>query len=153
MPMAIFNSYCYMTGGIRKVRCVDSSPYFIVLTRFLSLPCVKLHGASPCTGVTGAPTAGLNGAAKNLSRNSCFSMIPFMFVSKYLNHDLRIEVSWDIWDGIGNDWSSMEVCRGLPVPNGSIVERTPLTVGDYRKQHTQRCMGCIGNKRRSFIII
>lgn len=28
-------------------------------------------------------------------------MIPFMFVSKYLNHDLRIEVSWDIWDGIG----------------------------------------------------
>ena len=90
----------------------------------------------------------LNWAAKKLSRNSCFSMIPFMFVSKYLNHDLRIEVSWDIWDGIrkamrSHPWKSAEAYRAYqrvygrknPFDGGGLSQATYTEMyGLYREQ-------------------
>ena len=75
-------------------------------------------------------------------------MIPFMFVSKYLNHDLRIEVSWDIWDGIrkamrSHPWKSAEAYRAYqrvygrknPFDGGGLSQATYTEMyGLYREQ-------------------
>ena len=114
--------------------------WFIAI--FLRLPDKK----TVCHGLQGRPCAGA--ALEHRSQETIKKLL-------LLNDSIHVRVEvFEPWlenrsllaqDLYGHSWDFPRF------PNGSMVSLPLWQWGDCRNQHTQRCMDCIGNKRRSFI--